>query len=70
MHEFEKYYYYNWKFYYDNDVNYRFLNENISKSGYKYVNMRDINNKLVKVRINRFKKSIWFEKKMQSLKIF
>ncbi len=56
VHEFEKYYYYNGKFYYDNDVNYRILNENISKSGYKYVNMRDINNKFVSVYIHKFLK--------------
>ena len=53
-----KYYYYH-----DEDVFYakitddiyKILHHNIAKSGNEYVNMKDVNNKLVSVMINRFK---------------
>ena len=53
-HEFENYYYHDGMFFYDNDVNYRILNINKSKSGFNYVNMRDKNNKFVSVYIHKF----------------
>ena len=53
-HVFENYYYHDGMFFYDNDVNYRILNINKSKSGFNYVNMRDKNNKFVSVYIHKF----------------
>ena len=53
-HEFEHYYYYDGQFYYDNNMNYRILNINVSKSGSKSVRMRSKANKYVDVVVNRF----------------
>ena len=53
-HEFEGYYYYEGVFYYDNDINYRILNVNETKSKNKFVAMTDIYGKQVNVCINRF----------------
>ena len=53
-HEFDRYYYHDGKFYYDNDINYRVLNINTAKCGVKYVNLQDKNNQFVALYINKF----------------
>ena len=55
-HSFKNYYYHDGVFYYDNDINYRILNINETKSGYQWVSMKDINGKTTNVYINRFLK--------------
>ena len=55
-YEFEGYYYHNGVFYYDNEMNYRVLNINITKCGSRFVNIRDINSNSITVYINRFLK--------------
>ena len=54
IHEFENYYYHDGVFYYDNDINYRILHVNETKSGTRYVSMKNINGRKVSVYINRF----------------
>lgn len=58
IHYFENYYYDvdSNIFYYDNDANYRILHINTTKSGTKYVNLKDVKIKSVAVVINRFLK--------------
>ena len=53
-HEFQGYYYHNGVFYYDNEMNYRVLNVNTTKSKCKFVAMISKSNKSVSVYINRF----------------
>ena len=53
-HEFEGYYYHDGVFYYDNDVNFRILNVNISQFGSRFVVMRDIYGRKVAVCMKRF----------------
>ena len=52
--EFKDYYYHDGVFYYDNDINYRILNINETKTRCRYVNMKDINGKTTAVYVNRF----------------
>ena len=51
---FTDYYYNDDMFYYDNGMNYRILNINVTKSGSRYVNMYDTEGNRIKVVIARF----------------
>ena len=53
-HYFKDYYYYEGVFYYDNDMNYRILNINVTRNGSRYVNMVSTEGKYVAVVITRF----------------
>ena len=53
-HEFENYYYHDGLFYYDNDVNYKVININVMKNGCKYVFMKSIEGKWIKVITHKF----------------
>ena len=54
-HEFENYYFYEDVFYFWNGIRYRKLHINENKSGNKYVNTRDVNNKVVAIMYSKFK---------------
>lgn len=55
-YQFDDYYYFDNMFYFYNGVQYRKLHINEEKNGPKYVNMRDTNNKRVRVYYSKFKK--------------
>lgn len=55
-HELEDYFYYDNIFYFYNGLQYRKLHINENKDGYKFVEMKDINNKRVCVCYLQFKK--------------
>ena len=56
--EIEDYYYdmLTEKFLFDTGVNYRELHVNFDRNGYAYVNVKDVENKLVHITINKFKR--------------
>ena len=54
-HEFQGYYYHNGVFYYDNEMNYRVLNVNTTKSKCKFVCLQNTNNRKVNVYYSKFK---------------
>ena len=55
-HQLENYYYYDNVFYFYNGIEYNKLYINETKRGYKFVNVRDVNNKKTTLTISVFKK--------------
>ena len=55
-HQLENYYYYDDVFYFYNGIEYNKLYINETKRGYKFVNVRDVNNKKTTLTISVFKK--------------
>lgn len=55
-HQLENYYYYDNVFYFYNGIEYNKLYINETKRGYKFVNVRDVNNKKTTITISVFKK--------------
>ena len=57
-HEIEDYYYdmLTEKFLFDTGVNYRELHVNFDKDGYAFVHVKDVENKCVRIFINKFKR--------------